>query len=101
MLFGALSAVSLVAGSILVELNGVVVAIVGLLLAFPDLIYWAVTRLNLVPDNIPLRVSTGYLLGIGIMIFGQASIGTGVKLAVPIVIILIMVWADRKIAPAV
>ena len=99
MLFGALSTVGLITVSGLAELNGSVIALVGLFLTLPDLFYWTVTRLGFVQDRIEIRVANGFLLGIGIIVFGQASIALSIKAIVPLVFFVIMIVADRRIIP--
>jgi uncharacterized membrane protein len=53
---------------------GNIILAIGLGLALPDYLYWALTRIDLVPDWNPLRVFNGFLLGIGITLVGQANI---------------------------
>lgn len=52
---------------------GNLILLIGLALALPDYFYWALTRIDLLPDWIPLRVLNGFLLGIGITLVGQAN----------------------------
>lgn len=102
MLFGALSMMGLVAGSGLAKSDGNVLALTGLLLILPDLIYWALTRKKLVQDYIPVRVATGFLLGVGIVVFGQASIALSIKVGLPLIFFVMMIVADKqlKLPPA-
>ena len=58
---------------------GKLIFLTGLALALPDYLYWGLTRVDLVPDWIPLRVLNGFLLGIGITLVGQAQINWFIK----------------------
>lgn len=58
---------------------GKIIFLIGLSLALPDYLYWGLTRVNLVPDWNPLRVLNGFLLGVGILLVGQAQINWFVK----------------------
>lgn len=69
---------------------GPIVAGISLALFLPDLTYWALTRVNLLPDLNTIRVLNGFLLGAAIIIYGQAQLHWGVKLAIPALIL--VVW---------
>ncbi len=97
MLFGALSTVSVIAGPGLTDLNGPVMALIGVLLILSDLVYWALTRLGLVPDRVPTRVTTGFLLGFGVILFGQASIAISIKVVVSLAFFVLIIVADSRI----
>lgn len=99
LIFGAISTISLILSSKLMDWNGTIVALMGILLVLPDLFYWAFTRIRLLPDLISIRIVTGFMIGVGIMIFGQASIPIIYKVSIPLAFILAMVIADRIIKP--
>lgn len=73
---------------------GTRVALAGIALCLPDYLYWALTRINLLPDHTGLRVLTGFLLGIGIVLFGQANLAWLVKFLVAAVMFLPAVLLD-------
>ncbi len=68
---------------------GPIVAGISLALFLPDLSYWALTRVNLLPDLNTIRVLNGFLLGAAIVGYGQAQLNWGVKLAIPALILIV------------
>jgi uncharacterized membrane protein len=61
------------------------VGIAGILLAIPDFLYWALTRIKLLPGRNMIRVLTGFLLGAGISLYGQAQIPWVIKIPLTVV----------------
>jgi hypothetical protein len=47
-------------------------------------------------------VATGFLLGVGIVVFGQASIALSIKVGLPLIFFVMMIVADKqlKLPPA-
>lgn len=62
-----------------------------------DILYWGLTRTRLVADIIWVRVVTGFLLGVGIAIWGQIALSIGIKIIVPLLIIILIIFADRHV----
>lgn len=99
MVFGAFSILAFSTTPVFHETTGSIIAILGLCLVLPDIIYWLITRLNLVRDYNEIRIVNGFLLGIGIVIFGQASISIVIKILISITLFLLLIIADGKLKP--
>lgn len=73
---------------------GEVMAAIGILFFLPDFMYWALTRVKILPDFAGIRVANGVLLGIGIACYGQARIAWDLKLAIPLLLFAMVIVAD-------
>ena len=60
--------------------SGKLITGIAILLSLLDFFYWILTRIQLVPDKNGIRVMTGIMLGVGISLFGQASINWLLKI---------------------
>ena len=70
---------------------------IALLLAIPDFLYWALTRIRLVPDINGIRVVNGFLLGICIALIGQANITWIIKTSIVISLFLLAIALDHTV----
>ena len=87
MLLGVFVSIPLAIAARLYAAPGSLVAGLSLALFLPDLTYWALTRIDLVPDFNFVRVINGFLLGVAIVGYGQAQLHLGLKLAIPALIV--------------
>jgi uncharacterized membrane protein len=73
---------------------GNMVAAISVMLFLPDFIYWALTRVRMLPDRNEIRFVNGFLLGISIAAYGQADLAWTIKAVIPGLLFLIVILGD-------
>jgi hypothetical protein len=73
---------------------GGIVAGIAVSLFLPDFLYWALTRVRRLPDKNPIRVLNGFVLGVGITLFGQANLPWRVKAGIPVLLFLAVILGN-------
>jgi len=76
---------------------GKLVTGIALLFAIPDFLYWTLTRLQLVPDVLGIRVLCGFFLGIYIALIGQANISWLMKILIVLGLFVLAIVLDHTV----
>lgn len=97
MIFGLLSTFPFIWILNFDNVHNYLIAGMSVILVLSDLLYWGLTRINRLPDNLHVRIGTGFLLGVGIVIWGQTALPWTVTIIVPILFFVGITIADRLV----
>jgi hypothetical protein len=70
---------------------------VSILLILSDILYWILTRLDIVKDILPVRIFTGFLSGVGIILWGQLNLPLFLKFNIPLLFFIFIILADTRV----